>query len=371
MKINIHIKLLATISCLLLMSPSNAQFISGFRKPATNPILGPDSSYTFFCPVQQKEVRWQKADVFNPAAIVKGDSVYLLFRAEDNKDAKLGHRTSRIGLAVSADGIHFTRHPKPVLYPDNSEMKQWDYPGGCEDPRVVETEDGNYLMVYTSWNNKVARLSSAVSKDLHHWEKQGPVFLKAYNGKFNEGWSKSGSIITKMVNGKIIAPRINGKYWMYWGETFVNLAWSENGKDWYPMVDPKGELMKVMETRSYKFDSHLVECGPPAIFTAEGILLIYNGRNIESDQADPQLPKGMYASGQALFDKNDPSKFIRRMDQPFMKPDLPHEITGQYKAGTTFAEGLTRFKNRWFLYYGTADSMVGVAISESGKGKIE
>ncbi|MEY4660534.1 MAG: hypothetical protein RLZZ42_486, partial [Bacteroidota bacterium] len=86
MKLNIHIKLLAIISCLLLMSPSQAQFISGFSKPATNPILGPDSSYRFFCPVQQKEVRWQKADVFNPAAIVKGDSVYLLFRAEDNKD---------------------------------------------------------------------------------------------------------------------------------------------------------------------------------------------------------------------------------------------------------------------------------------------
>jgi predicted GH43/DUF377 family glycosyl hydrolase len=168
---------------------------------------------------------------------------------------------------------------------------------------------------------------------------------------------------TKMVNGKIIAPRINGKYWMYWGELFVNLAWSENGKDWYPMVDAKGELLKVMETRPYKFDSHLVECGPPALMTNEGIVLIYNGRNIESDQADPQLPKGMYASGQALFDKNDPSKFIRRMDQPFMRPDLPHEITGQYKAGTTFAEGLVRFKNKWFLYYGTADSMVGVTIS--------
>jgi predicted GH43/DUF377 family glycosyl hydrolase len=52
------------------------------------------------------------------------------------------------------------------------------------------------------------------------------------------------------------------------------------------------------------------------------------------------------------------------MDQPFMKPDLPHEITGQYKAGTTFAEGLVFFKNKWLLYYGTADSMVGIAISQ-------
>lgn len=362
-----HIKYISTTCFLLMASITQAQFISGFSKPATNPIMGPDSTYTFFCPVQQKEVKWQKADVFNPAAIVKGDSVYLLFRAEDNKNAALGHRTSRIGLAASADGINFKRYPQPVLYPDASEMKQWDYPGGCEDPRVVETDEGIYVMVYTSWNSKVARLSSAISKDLVHWEKQGPVFQNAYQGRFNQGWSKSGSIITARINGKIIAPKIKGKYWMYWGETFVNLAWSENLKDWFPLLDANGELLRVMETRPYQFDSHLVECGPPAIMTDEGILLIYNGRNIETEKSDPSLPKGTYSSGQALFDKNDPTKFIKRLDRPFMKPDLPHEITGQYKAGTTFAEGLVFFRNKWFLYYGTADSMIGVAISDASK----
>jgi predicted GH43/DUF377 family glycosyl hydrolase len=357
-------KTLLTIFCFLSVQFVSAQFINNFKKPSTNPILAADSTYVFYCPIQKKEVKWQKADVFNPAAIVKGDSVYLLFRAEDNKNATLGQRTSRIGLAVSADGIHFKRHPLPVLFPDESDMKQWDYPGGCEDPRVVKTQEGTYLMTYTSWNNKVARLSSAISEDLIHWKKQGPIFLTAYDGKFNNDWSKSGSIITKQINNEIVAVKINGKYWMYWGENFVNLAYSENLKDWYPLLDSKGNLLKVMETRSYKFDSHLVECGPPALITNEGILLIYNGRNIESDLADPNFPKGMYASGQALFDLNDPTKFIKRMDQPFMKPDLPHEITGQYKAGTTFAEGLVFFKNKWLLYYGTADSMVGIAISQ-------
>ena len=102
----------------------------GFEKPAENPILTADSSYTFLDPVQQKEVQWQKADVFNPAAVVRNDSVYLLFRAEDNPKAILGHRTSRIGLAVSPDGIHFQRYPTAVLYPDSGEFLKWDYPGG-------------------------------------------------------------------------------------------------------------------------------------------------------------------------------------------------------------------------------------------------
>ena len=55
---------------------------------------------------------------------------------------------------------------------------------------------------------------------------------------------------------------------------------------------------------------------------------------------------------------------IERLDTPFICPSLPHEISGQYKAGTTFIEGLVYFKDKWFLYYGTADSMVGLAVKE-------
>ena len=71
-----------------------------------------------------------------------------------------------------------------------------------------------------------------------------------------------------------------------------------------------------------------------------------------------------YAAGQALFSADNPSKLIMRAEKPFLKPELPFEKTGQYAAGTTFAEGLVVFKGKWFLYYGCADSMVGVVISE-------
>lgn len=80
-----------------------------------------DSSSTFFCPVEQKTVRWQLADVFNPAAVTRNDSIFLLFRAEDNPAAGIGGRTSRIGLAVSADGLHFQKYEQPVLYPEPGE----------------------------------------------------------------------------------------------------------------------------------------------------------------------------------------------------------------------------------------------------------
>jgi len=338
--------------------------MQGFVKPAFNPIMQADSSYDFFCPMKKETVQWQKADVFNPAAIVRDGKVYILFRAEDVPGTAIGMRTSRIGLAVSDDGLHFTKMTQPVLYPDNGVFGEYDNPGGCEDPRIVEKEEGSYVLLYTSWNRDVARLSVATSGDLVHWTKQGPAFRKAYNGKFLDTWSKSGSVVTRMKDKKITAAKINGKYWMYWGESPMYLASSENLVDWTPVLNEQQELLVALAPRPKKFDSHLTEPGPPALVTEKGILLLYNGKNTENENADTSLPKGTYCGGQALFSLKDPSKLIGRSEGYFIRPDLPHELRGQYKAGTTFVEGLVFFKGKWFLYYGTADSMVGVAVKE-------
>ncbi|MEZ5070827.1 MAG: glycoside hydrolase family 130 protein [Bacteroidales bacterium] len=339
-----------------------------FEKPAENPIVGADSTLTFFCPMKEADVQWQKADVFNPAAIVKDGKVHLLLRCEDNPDAILGGRTSRIGLATSSDGIHFERYPEPVLYPANDGFEVWDFPGGCEDPRVAVTEDGLYVMAYTAWNQDVARLSIAFSRDLVHWEKKGPAFASAYDGKFLDRWSKSGSMLTRMDGDRQTLVKKDGRYWMYWGEDFINLAWSENLADWYPQVDEAGELLPIVETRPGHFDSRLTECGPPALWLEEGIVLLYNGKNAEDESADPALPRGTYSVGKVVFDPDDLTTVRSRLDQPLLKPSLPHEMTGQYASGTTFAEGLVHFQGKWFLYYGTADSYVGVAVQEDPPG---
>lgn len=343
---------------------NQSPWITGFVKPEQNPVMEADSSFQFLDPITDTLVRWQKADVFNPAAVVRNDTVFMLFRAEDNPKAYLGGRTSRIGLAWSTDGLNFTKHPEPVLYPDTLAHVQWDYPGGCEDPRVVQTPEGGYVMTYTSWDQKVARLTVASSKDLVHWTKEGPAFEFAHNGKFLDTWSKSGSIVTERQGSALVAAKVNGKYWMYFGERGAKLAWSDDLLDWTPLTDENDELLIVMPTRPGKFDSFLTEPGPPAIITDQGILLFYNGKNDEGDLADPSIAKGTYCGGQALFDLRDPKKLITRMDTPFICPDLPHEVTGQYKAGTTFIEGLVWFKDKWHLYYGTADSMVGLAIRD-------
>lgn len=345
--------------------PDIFEQLSAFYKPVSTPVLSHDSKAVFFDSLKNDSVQWKKADVFNPAAIVRNDTIYVLSRCEDNPAATLGGRTSRIGISASMDGINFTSFPEPVLYPANDGFQQYDYPGGCEDPRIVQTEEGLYVLAYTSWNYKVPRLSIAFSKDLFHWEKKGPAFAKAYDRKFLDTATKSASMITKMVDQKIVLAKIAGKYWMYWGEHFVNLAWSENLYDWYPLLDKDGFLKKAMETRPHYFDSDLTECGPPALITDRGVMLMYNGKNAnQAKNADPSLPMGTYSTGRVFFDKNNLQTILIRSDRPFLRPTLPYEISGQYAAGTTFAEGLVFYKTKWFLYYGTADSYVGVAVSK-------
>lgn len=250
----------------------------------------------------------------------------------------------------------------PVLYPGNDDQAAFDHPGGCEDPRIVQIEDGTYILTYTAWNNKTPRLSIAVSKDLIHWNKYGPAFKDAWNGKFANIASKSASIVTQIKNGKQIAVKINGKYLMYWGEHFVNLATSEDLIHWQPMLNKLGGLLKLIQPRARYFDSQLTECGPPAVLTKKGIVLLYNGKNEKGDMGDTSYAADSYCAGQVLFDRKSPTKVKARLDKPFLYPTEPYERTGQYTAGTVFIEGMVYFKNKWFLYYGCADSRVGVAV---------
>ena len=314
-----------------------------------NPIMKPDSSQVFDCPISKKSIQWEARNVLNPSAIVKDGKVYLIYRAQDAAG------TSRIGVAISEDGLHFKKMPTPVLYPDEDSLKKYEWHGGIEDPRVVETEDGNYLLTYTSYDGKTARLCFAFSKDLMHWEKMGPV-LK--NEKYIDTWSKSGAIIVEEKSGKMVTAKVNGKYWMYFGDTDLFMATSEDLIHWQPVLE-NGKIKSVLKPRPGYFDSRLVESGPYALLTENGILLLYNGMNLDTD-GDPEIVKGAYCSGQALFDANDPAKLINRLEKNFLRPDQPYEIQGQVNQ-VCFIEGMVPYKNKWFLYYGTADSKIGVA----------
>lgn len=331
-----------------------------------NPILASGDA-TFKCPILNKTVKWDEKDVFNPAAVVHEGKVYMIFRAEDTIGKYAG--TSRLGLATSDDGLHFTRMPAPVFYPDNDSLKRFEWEGGVEDPRIVKSEDGEFIMTYTGYDGTTARLLVASSKDLIHWVKHGTVL----QGKHKNTWSKSGAIVASLHNANtgdtkstgtnttVVATRVNGKYWMYFGDTDLFMATSDDLIHWTP-VEENGKLKSVLKPRPGYFDSRLVESGPFALLTAQGISLIYNGMNLDTG-GDTTLAPGAYCAGQALFDKNDPTVVIDRLEQFFLKPDKPYEISGQVNQ-VCFVEGLVSYKGKWFLYYGTADSKIAVAVKD-------
>ncbi|MBC7777025.1 MAG: glycosidase [Phycisphaerae bacterium] len=315
-----------------------------------NPLMEPDSRSEYYCPVRKKRVNWEEKSVFNPTAVLKDSRVWMLYRAQD----KFG--TSRIGIANSRNGTEFRRNPVPVLHPDNDTMKDFEWEGGCEDPRIVRRDDGLYVMTYTAYDKKFARLCLASSRDLINWEKHGVVLT---DRKYREFWSKSGAIVCERDGSQITAKKVKGKYWMYWGDTDLFMASSDDLLSWRPMEDKKGKLTRVMMPRPGLFDSRLVEPGPFALIKKEGIVLLYNSANSASS-GDKSLGADAYSVGQALFSAKDPSKLLARSDKYLLTAERDFEQVGEV-ANVCFLEGMVWVNGRWLLYYGAGDSKIAVA----------
>jgi predicted GH43/DUF377 family glycosyl hydrolase len=273
---------------------------------------------------------WESAGTFNPAMIVRGDKVVMLYRAQDKQG------TSRLGYADSSDGVHFMRRDEPVFAPSTDYEKD----GGVEDPRLVQFGT-TYYLTYTGYNKKDAQLCLATSKDLIHWERKG-VILPAYKGNWNVKWTKSGAIVPE---------KIDGKYWMYFLGTTADdkdqmgLASSPDLIHWTEETN-----VPVLPVRPGQFDSRVAEPGPAPILTAKEIVLIYNG-------ADDKL---VYRTGVAIFDRKDPRKLLWRSSEPLFAPEKAWEKVGQVP-NVIFVEGMVQRGKRYLFYYGGADTNVGVA----------
>ncbi|HNU22925.1 glycosidase [Mesotoga sp. Brook.08.YT.4.2.5.1] len=274
--------------------------------------------------VMPQGVGWESKAVFNPAAIVIDSTVYLLYRSEDWAGTGRWNGTSRIGLATSADGFEFSRRSDPLISPTES----YEIPGGCEDPRIVKIDD-TYILTYTGYDGGKARLCIAVSKDFEEWEKLGPVFK-------DDTWSKSGAIVPA---------KIDGKYFMYFGDSSIKLAYSTDLRNWTVFPRP------VLEPRQGYFDSRLIEPGPTPIITEEGILLIYNSADFST----------IYRPGAALFDISNPRKLIMRTDRFLAEPELIWEKQGQVP-NVIFIEGAVVHEEKLILYYGAADTYIGAFV---------
>jgi len=321
-----------------------------------NPILRPNPKATFLCLVSRRSVKWEQQNVYNPAAVVRAGKVHLLYRADDTVKHKTWNRTCRTGLAVSKDGRQFTRNPKPVLYPDNDACKKYEWVGGVEDIHVTENEGGTYYVYYTAWTGKSDTMIVASSKDLVHWTKHGPAF--GDGPKARPGVRvrvRTGVVVSRLVGNRLIATKINGKYWMYFGLRSL-VATSDNLIDWTVFLDKNKKPVRAVRPRRGHFDSGCCEAGAVALLSDKGIVLMYNALNRD----DRNYPRGWCGLGQALMDRSDPTRLLDRLDKPFLHAEYEWELKG-FCSPALVSNALVFFKGQWLLYYGGADRRIGLA----------
>lgn len=234
-----------------------------------------------------------------------------------------GRYVSRLGYAVSTDGIHFNRLRKPIIINDQP------YEGrGCEDPRVVKIDD-TYYMLYVAYNGKQKedwRICLASSKNLISWEKHGIVLDEP---------NKNASLFPEKINGKYVM--LHRRYPAIW------IAFSEDLKEWHdhtPVLTPvKGTWQSV----------RVGIAGPP-FKTKDGWFLIYHGVDEHNT----------YRLGAALLDAEDPRRVLARQEEPILEPELPWERNG-YTPNVVFSCGQAVKGDDIYVYYAGADSAIGVA----------
>ena len=300
-----------------------------WQRAATQPVLQPQGH------------GFESAGVFNPAVVRDAGRIVMLYRAQDRRGV------SSLGFAASTDGLHFRPWADPMFFA----VADYEKGGGVEDPRIVKI-GGTFYMTYTAYHNAKsagaphhdAQLCLATSLDLIHWTRRG-VIMPAYKGAWNVGWTKSGAILTD---------KIKGEYWMYYlGDargkgSQMGVATSSDLLHWKDALDHP-----VLRSRPGKFDSLVVEPGPPPLLLKGGILLIYNG-------ADDHLT---YSTGWVLFDRQNPTRVLARSDEPIFTPQTPWEKNGQ-TPNVVFVEGMIGLGAKWLFYYGGADKVVGVAEAD-------
>ncbi|MGH7141271.1 MAG: hypothetical protein ACREGH_01390 [Minisyncoccia bacterium] len=132
---------------------------------------------------------------------------------------------------------------------------------------------------------------------------EGGKPVEKTESKRGSRWSKSGALFPE---------RIGGNYMLVFGEFYMWLATSSDGKKYVVEKEP---ILQPRKGTDY-FDNTFIETGPPPILTEKGWLMLYHG----IDEAF------RYQIGFVLLDKNDPRKIIYRSDEPIFGPAEEYEV---------------------------------------------
>lgn len=289
-----------------------------------NPILKPIANHP-----------WEKKAVFNPGAIDINNTIHILYRAmgDDN--------TSALGYAATQNGVKITRRgEEPAYVPrEDFEMRKGGTGSGCEDPRLTRIGNTIYL-TYTAFDGVHpwrAALSSISVKDFveKHWDK----------------WVKPQLITPDPVQDKdtcLLPEKVGGQYML------LHRIDPQLCADFVDTLDfTKNRInrcIEIMGPRPGCWDSEKIGIAGPPIKTSKGWLLVYHGVSKSTT----------YRLGAVLLDIKNPSIVISRTIDTIFEPLEEYERVGQVR-NVVFSCGVVLRGDTLYIYYGGADTVVGVA----------
>jgi predicted GH43/DUF377 family glycosyl hydrolase len=270
---------------------------------------------------------WDNINVFNPSVIYHKGLFHMHYRAEGMD------WISRIGYAVSADGIHWNRLREPVLEPQDELESR-----GVQDPRVAEIE-GIFYMTYTAWAPYRGGESCAdgsiypmvaKSENLITWERLGPIV----SGEDN----KDHVLFPRKVNGRFLV--------FHRRRPFVWIAYSDDLKTW-----KEEDMSQVFGPREDNWwDSNSVGGNGVPIETEYGWLCFYHAYDQEM----------VYRLGIILLDLENPTRIIHRPKEPILWPEEAWEIRGDVP-NVVFSNANILVGDTVYVYYGGGDHVIGLA----------
>lgn len=290
-----------------------------FRRYEKNPILKPaDWPY----PVNS---------VFNPGAAQFEGETLLLVRVEGMQGF------SHLTVARSKDGKGGWRiNQEPALRPEpRFREERW----GVEDPRIVWLEERQeYAVTYVSFSRGGPLVSLATTKDFKTFRRLGRLLPPE---------DKDASLFPRRFKGRfalIHRPLIRG-------EGHIYISFSPDLKHW-------GDHQILIPVRPGSWDGDRVGLGAQPIETPHGWLIIYHGVRRTASGS-------LYRVGLALLDLEEPWRVVCRSDEWVLAPKESYERVGDVP-GVVFSCGavVDQETNELRLYYGAADSYVGLAVAD-------
>jgi predicted GH43/DUF377 family glycosyl hydrolase len=275
---------------------------------------------------------WESMSVSNAAAIDIDGSVHLLYRAAD------GDNNSTLGYARLADAVHVDERLAQSVYGPREEFERH----GTEDPRLTVIDDTIYL-AYTAFDGSYARgaISSLPVKNfLAHdfiWTKPFALTPEGVN-------DKDLCILPELFSGKaLIMHRIDPNIC---AELFAGL----------PPTRTASSCTEIMGPRPGMWDDEKIGAAAAPIRVEEGWLFIYHG--VGADR--------VYRLGAALLDAETATTVLSRTSAPIFSPELKWEKEGVVN-NVVFSCGVILREDTLYIYYGGADTAIGVATISKKK----